>query len=110
MAVEDESRPELTPPDMSNRHPSSGTYPLQEIVTHNGSAPTRHIVSSSLEAIQSAEPLDAIDVPEGETRNRRPRRLSGIVSRALPFLLSALVVYIYYVYAVLVCSKDLNTQ
>lgn len=111
MAVEDESPPELTLPDMSNQFASSGTYPLQEIVTHNRSTPTRHIVASSSlgEATQSMEPLYEIGVPEDETCERRPRHLSGTVYRALPFLLSALVVYIYYVYAVLVCSKALNS-
>ncbi|KAI8360428.1 hypothetical protein B0O80DRAFT_204041 [Mortierella sp. GBAus27b] len=104
MAIEDESRPELTLPSTSNRQVSSGTYPLDEIVTHHGSTPAQHTdISPFDDGSHGTEPLHEIEDPRDETRQRRPRSLSYTTSRALPFALSALVVYIYYVYVVLVC-------
>lgn len=64
------------------------------------------MVSSLDEAVRGDNPLHQIDIPNEETHEQRPRRFSHTTSRALPFLLSLVVVYIYYVYAVLVCSKS----
>lgn len=51
-------------------------------------------------ATSPQEEREAVFVPE-----RRSRRFLRRVSAALPFLLSALVLYIYYIYVVHVCSK-----
>jgi hypothetical protein len=56
--------------------------------------------SSAAARSPQEEEREAVRVPE-----RRSRRFLQKVSVGLPFLLSAMVLYIYYIYVVHVCSK-----
>lgn len=67
---------------------------------HENDASSSAMSATAAAASPQEEEGEAVRVPE-----RRSRRFLRRVSVALPFLLSAMILYIYYIYVVHVCSK-----
>ncbi|KAF9198273.1 hypothetical protein BGZ49_000942 [Haplosporangium sp. Z 27] len=95
-------------------------YPMQEFLesepTQHENQPEQHAlgVPSSMvvmmeneERVKRLDSLQGIDRPQEEERRRHPRRRFRMISKALPFLLSSLTIYIYYIYSVRVCINYL---
>lgn len=78
-------------------HPTKRSQMMTAATTHHEIDAT---AAAGATATSPHEEREAVLVPE-----RRSRRFLRKVSVALPFLLSALVLYIYYIYVVHVCSK-----
>ncbi|CAO3569655.1 unnamed protein product [Mortierella alpina] len=121
MATEDESQHELTlsepafhRPDMmvtlTLNSPAGGIGPPggeQKNSARSGARATATATSTSTHIdVHDEEHYDNETEPNVE-ESRPRRRLFRVVSRCLPFLLTAVVAYIYYVYTVRVCIQYL---
>ncbi|KAF9157658.1 palmitoyltransferase pfa5, partial [Mortierella sp. AD010] len=110
MAAEDGSQSGLTisrslfpTADTTTSQSVVNTYPMQELLTGEPRQNEHTVGVSPEERINGLETLHEIDTSKEGIHEQRPRRRFRIVSKALPFLLSALTIYIYYVYTIQVC-------
>ncbi|KAF9110783.1 hypothetical protein BGX27_005895 [Mortierella sp. AM989] len=111
MAAEDEFQPGFTLPrspfpitDTMNSRSATEAYPMQELLTSEPRQNEHSISVSPEERINGLENLQEIDRPQERRHGRRPRRRFRFISKALPFLLTSLTIYIYYIYVVKVCT------
>lgn len=121
MATEDESQHELTLSEPAFHRPDmmatlTHDSPAEDIV-HLGEERKNSARSGARATATATSTSTHIDIDdeahydnetELNSEGGRPRRcLFRVVSRCLPFLLTAVVAYIYYIYTVRVCSKQL---